>query len=95
MNAEFAKVRQEMNAEFAKVRQEMTDEFAKVREEMANEFANVRKGMAAGLAKQEAISTEILNAMNDPFSQLSSDVRKTKQAHGRRLLKIERHIGLA
>lgn len=92
---EFVEVRKEMADEFAKVRQEMKDEFANVRQEMADEFANVRQEMANGLAKQEAISGEILNAMNEPFAQLEKNTQKTKRKHERRLLKIEHHVGLA
>ena len=93
MEQGFADIRAEMAAEFKNVRAEMAAEFANVRQEAAADFADIRREMKHESKKQAAVHDEILQAFNAPFQTLEHDHVATKSNHGKRITKLERHIG--
>ena len=86
-------LRKDMEQGFADIRAEMALEFKNVRAEMAMEFSNIRREMKHESKKQAAVHDEILQAFNTPFQTLEHDHAATKSNHGKRITKLERHIG--
>lgn len=86
----FARVDKEMSEGFARVDQEMTKGFARVDKEMNERFTQAHSNLVEGLAHQEAISYEILNAVAGPFEDLEKDLSNTKKNHGKRLTRLEK-----
>lgn len=82
-------LRKDMEQGFASVRVE----FSNIRAETAADFADIRREMKHESKKQAAVHDEILQAFNTPFQTLENDHAATKSNHGKRITKLERHIG--
>ena len=71
----------------------LEESIVQLRKDMEQGFADIRREMDDGSKKQALVHDEILQAFNLPFQTLEHDHVATKSNHGKRITKLERHIG--